>query len=166
VTPTQTVTPTLTPTPTSSAINCPTGCGVTIDSSRFISSSTEPTGQGVYSLGGYCMENPGVDTQGESWWYTENSCEVINRQYSGGSSSSCIGQYVTPTGTVVSSVTHSVGVLNPTGTNVLYDTGIRFIDSNNNAIFVIVEWDQSLLSVESVHILCDCTFEGDIEEVN
>ena len=78
-------------------------------------------------MGGYCAETQGVDTQGQEWWYNSTTCTVYTREYSGGSNTTCVGEHVTPVGTQVSSVTHSLGTLTPTGTNVLYDTGIRLL---------------------------------------
>ena len=130
-----------------------------------MSTRTGVSGAGIYDLGGYCAETPGVDTDGEEWWYDSTSCLVYVRGYSGGSNTSCVGQHVTPVGTQVSSVDHSLGNLTPHGTNILYDTGIRFIDSNNNAVFIVAEWNQTLFDLEYVHILCDCTFEVQATEV-
>ena len=127
--------------------------------------SLDTSGAGVYELGGYCAETPGVETDGEEWYYDSASCLVYVRSYSGGSNTSCVGEHVTPVGTQVSSVDHSLGNLTPHGTNILYDTGIRFIDSNNNAVFVVTEWNQTLFDLEYVHILCDCTFEVQATEV-
>jgi len=130
-----------------------------------VSTGTGVSGAGIYDLGGYCAETPGVETDGEEWWYDSTSCLVYVRGYSGGSNTSCVGQHVTPVGTQVSSVDHSLGNLTPHGTNILYDTGIRFIDSNNNAVFIVAEWNQTLFDLEYVHILCDCTFEVQATEV-
>jgi hypothetical protein len=123
------------------------------------------SGAGIYELGGYCMEDVGVSTEGEAWWYDSNTCTIYHRYYSGGSNTTCSGEHVTPVGIQVASVTHSNGTLTPTGTNKLFDTGIRFIDSNNNAVFIVTEWHTSLFDLEYVHILCDCTFEAGATEV-
>ena len=101
-----------------------------------------------------------MDSQGQEWWYDRYTCTIYTREYSGGSNTTCIGEQVTPVGTQVSSVTHSNGTLTPTGSNKLYNTGIRFIDSNNNAVFIVTEWHSTLLDLVYVHILCDCTFEA------
>jgi hypothetical protein len=105
-----------------------------------------------------------VSTSGAEWVYNTNNCVVYVRSYSGGPSSTCVGEYVTPTGTEVSSFVHTEGTLTPTGSNKLYDTGIRYIDSNNNAIVIVTEWNSSLMDLVRVWVLCDCSFEGEVIE--
>jgi hypothetical protein len=119
-------------------------------------------------LGGYCAEtNEGgtvTSTVGKEWVYNTIDCTVYVRAYTGGVGSSCVGEHVTPVGTEVSSFDHTEGTLTPTGINRLFDTGIRYIDSNNKAIAIVVEWNDKLTQVERVWILCDCSFEGDVTE--
>jgi len=163
-TPTPTASPSPTPTPSPTSVDCPPECGTAIYKNIFISTGSTISGSGIYDLGGYCAETHGVSTSGKEWWYDNTTCTIYYRTYSGGSSSTCIGEHVTPVGTQVSSVSHSVGTLNPNGTNKLFDTGIRFIDTNNNAVFVITEWNSTMTELQYVHILCDCTFEGGATE--
>jgi hypothetical protein len=131
--------------------------------------STSLSGSGIYDLGGYCNEvrdgsNNVTSTNGQEWWYDSNDCLVSTRSYSGGSGSTCIGQQVTPVGTEVSSFVHTDGTLTPSGTNKLYDSDIRYIDGNNQAIVIVTEWNSTLTSLLKVHILCDCSFDGSANE--
>ena len=145
-------------------IECPAPCGTSINSDLYVTTGIELSGDGIYDLGGYCAENSGVSKTGQEWWYNNDNCVVYTRPYYESGDVTCIGEHVTPVGTEVISVTHSVGTLTPNGTNKLYDTGIRYLDSDNNAIFIVTEWKESLFEMTNVHILCDCTFEGKVTE--
>ena len=145
-------------------IECPAPCGTSITGDLYVTTELQLSGDGIYDLGGYCAENSGVSKTGQEWWYNNNNCVVYSRSYYESGDVTCIGEHVTPVGTEVISVTHSIGTLTPTGTNKLYDTGIRYLDSDNNAIFIVTEWKESLFEMTNVHILCDCTFEGKVTE--
>ena len=175
--PTPSSTPTPTPTPTPNCDfdvdvdvnnpNCPVTCTTTITTIGNVSTSL--SGSGIYDLGGYCNEvrdgsNNVTSTNGQEWWYDSNDCLVSTRSYSGGFGSTCIGQQVTPVGTEVSSFVHTDGTLTPSGTNKLYDSDIRYIDGNNQAIVIVTEWNSTLTSLLKVHILCDCSFDGSANE--
>ena len=165
--PSPTATPTPTPTPT--GIDCPIPCTTTINSDLFISTNSDLSGVNIKDLGGYCNEvrvdGNVVSTNGEEWYYDINTCLVYGRTYNDPNGTTCIGEYVNPVGTEVNSFVHTDGTLTPTQVgNKIFDTDIRFIDNNNNAIVIITEWNSTLTSLLHVHILCDCSFEGSANE--
>ena len=83
--------------------------------------------------------------------------------YNDPNGTTCVGEHVLPVGTEVSSFEHTDGTLTTTiDSNRLFDTGIRFIDNNNNAVIIVTEWNSTLTSLLHVHVLCDCSFEGDV----
>ena len=127
------------------------------------------SGSGIYDLGGVCTEvrdgqGNVTSTNGQEWWYNSNDCLVSTRTYSGGAGSTCIGEQVTPTGIEVSSFVHTDGTLTPSGTNKLFDSEIRYIDGNNNAIVIVTEWNSTETQLLKVHVLCDCSFDGQATE--
>ncbi len=87
------------------------------------------------------------------------------KSYTDSNDTSCIGEYVSPVGVQVNSFDHKDGTLTPTSTNKLFDTGIRYIDSDNDPIVIITEWNSVLNKLINVHILCDCSFDGSASEV-
>ena len=124
-------------------------------------------GSNFKELGGYCNEvrdksGNVVSTNSEEWTYDTNTCIVYVYYENSTTRKSCIGEHTSPVGTEVSSFDHTDGTLTPTGSNRLFDTDIRFIDNDNNAIIIVTEWDSTLTSLLHVHILCDCSFEGDV----
>jgi hypothetical protein len=176
-TPTPSSTPTPTPTPTPNCDfgvdvvindpNCPVPCTTTI--TTFGISNSDMSGSGIYDLGGVCTEvrdgqGNVTSTNGQEWWYNSNDCLVSTRTYSGGAGSTCIGEQVTPTGIEVSSFVHTDGTLTPSGTNKLFDSEIRYIDGNNNAIVIVTEWNSTETQLLKVHVLCDCSFDGQATE--
>ena len=166
--PTATPTPSPTPTPSATSVDCPPSCGTQIFNNSYVSTGSTGSGTTIKELGGYCTEitedGSVVSTSGAEWVYNTNNCVVYVRSYTGGSGSTCIGEHVTPTGTEVSSFVHTEGTLTPTGSNKLYDTGIRYIDSDNKAIVIVTEWSSSLMDLIRVWVLCDCSFDGEVSE--
>ena len=126
-------------------------------------------GVNIRELGGYGKEvrvdGNVVASNGEEWYYDINTGRVYGRTDKDPNGTTCIGEYVNPVGTEVNSFVHTDGTLTPTQVgNKIFDTDIRFIDNNNNAIVIITEWNSTLTSLLHVHILCDCSFEGSANE--
>ena len=146
-------------------IDCPTECTTEIPENLYVITDISKSGPTINDLGGYCTETQGVSKTGKEWWYDNNNCVVYVKSYTDSNDISCIGEYVSPVGVQVNSFDHKDGTLTPTSTNKLFDTGIRYIDSDNDPIVIVTEWNSVLNKLINVHILCDCSFDGSANEV-